>query len=90
MNQFQELKKKVRMPQTYAKGKAMFESRKIHKSSVGNVWMVESSKGGFYKVEYLEGEFLCECPAFAYGMTVPCKHIIFVGLKTTGSIQVGL
>jgi hypothetical protein len=79
----QELKEKVRMQSTYSKAKVIAVSHRIHKSTKGNVWMVESSNGGFYKVEYIEGELMCEYPAFVYGMTSPCKHIISLAVKET-------
>jgi hypothetical protein len=78
--QIQELKEKVRMQSTYSKAQVIACSRSIHKSSKGNVWMVESSKGGFYKVQYVDGEIIYECPAFAYGAANPCKHAIAIAL----------
>jgi predicted nucleic acid-binding Zn finger protein len=81
--QIQELKTKVRMQSTYGKAQVIAVSKRIRKASLGKMWMVESSKGGFYKVEYVSGEMVCECPAFVYGMTVPCKHIISVAVKET-------
>jgi hypothetical protein len=79
-NQALSLKEKVRMQSTYGKAQVIAISRSIHKSSKGNVWMVESSKGGFYKVQYIDGEVICECPAFAYGAANPCKHAIAISL----------
>lgn len=67
---------------TYSKAEGIAVSRRIHKSSCGNMWMVELSNGhGFYKIEYTpEGEFMCECKAFEYGLN-PCKHIYAIALK---------
>jgi hypothetical protein len=82
MKQIQELKTQVRTQSTYALAKVIAASRRIHKSSCGNIWMVESSNGhGFYKIEYTsDGEFICECKAFEYGLD-PCKHICAIALK---------
>jgi hypothetical protein len=90
MNQLQELKENVRMQSTYSKAQVIAVSKSIHKSSKGNVWMVESSsvKGKFYKVEYIseEGELMCDCPHFVYrGET--CKHCIAIAIIVTTSIQ---
>jgi hypothetical protein len=74
----QELKTKVRMKSTYSKAEVIAVSRSIHKSSKGNVWMVEGSKAGsFYRVMYDEEfqQFVCDCKAFEYGM-LNCKHIL--------------
>jgi predicted nucleic acid-binding Zn finger protein len=86
MTQIQELKEKIRIQSTYSKAQVIAVSRSIHKSSRGNVWMVESSsqKGKFYKVEYVPEakEIFCECPAFVYanGAANPCKHVLAVSL----------
>ena len=36
--------------------------------------------GKMYMVAYVDGEMLCNCGAFEYGMTDPCKHILSVVL----------
>jgi predicted nucleic acid-binding Zn finger protein len=79
--QIQEHKEKVRMQSTYSKAQIIAVSKSIHKSSQGHIWMVEGSKqGSFYKVEYVNGEVICECPAFAYGAANPCKHVLAISL----------
>ncbi len=53
--------------------------RKSKVTSKDNIWMIEGSKpGSFYKVEYVDElkEVICECPAFAFGVTNPCKHVL--------------
>jgi predicted nucleic acid-binding Zn finger protein len=79
--QIQELKQQVRMHSTYAKAQVIAASKNIHKSTQGNIWMVEGSKAGsFYSIQYIEGELMCECPAYVYGATDPCKHVIAISL----------
>jgi hypothetical protein len=39
----QELKTMIRMRLTYGKAQIIARSKPIHKSSVGNIWMVEGS-----------------------------------------------
>jgi hypothetical protein len=78
------------MQSTYSKALVIAVSRSIHKSSRGNVWMVEASqKGKFYCVQYVEGELLCDCPQFVYrGET--CKHICSIAILMKNSIQEAL
>lgn len=83
--EIQELKTQVRKASTIGKAHVIAVSRRIHKSSQGNMWMVESSVDGkFYKAEYLEETqgFFCECKAFEYGNSSPCKHILSIALLT--------
>lgn len=82
MNQeVQEIKMQVRRASTIGKAYVIAASRRIHKSSQGSMWIVEGSQDRkFYKVEYVSGEMICECPAFTYGMTVPCKHILSIAM----------
>jgi hypothetical protein len=68
---------------TYGKAQVIAASKRIDKSSCSNMWMVEGSKKGSFHVEqYIEEakELLRSCEAFAYGVTVPCKHAIAVSL----------
>jgi hypothetical protein len=83
--QFQKLslKENARMQSTYSKGKVIAVSKSIHKSSAGNIWMVEGSKAGsFYRVMYDEilVGFICDCKAFEYGM-LNCKHILACAIQ---------
>ncbi|MGH9975060.1 MAG: SWIM zinc finger family protein [Nitrososphaeraceae archaeon] len=84
MNQIQIQER--RKQSTYAKAVCIAASRRIHKSSKGNIWMVESDnpkvKNRFYCVHYIEGELYCDCPAFQFNTTNPCKHIVATALKS--------
>jgi hypothetical protein len=83
--QIQESKTQVRKSSTIGKAHVIACSRRIHKSSQGDIWMVESgssTNGKFYKVQYLEEtkSFFCECKAFEYGNGSECKHILGIAL----------
>jgi hypothetical protein len=56
-------------------------SKRIHKSSQGNMWMVEDSKqGSFYRVMYdedLQG-FVCDCKAFTCILLLLFSHEIWL------------
>jgi hypothetical protein len=68
----------------YAKTVAIASTKRIHKSSMGDIWLVESEtqKGKFYKIEYDQelDALRCECPSFMYGEKQICKHIISICL----------
>ena len=71
---------------TYAKAVGIACSRKIHKSSVSDIWMIESEtvKGKFYCVQYIEGELMCDCKAFGFSPDNTCKHILACSLYEGG------
>jgi hypothetical protein len=72
---------------TFAKAQVIAASRRIHKSSCSDIWMVEndSVKGKFYCIQSVsiegETELVCYCAAYTYAMTIPCKHIISLAIK---------
>ena len=77
---------------TFAKVQVIAASRRIHKSSCSDVWMIESDtvKDKFYCVQYVAIEegmksktLVCDCPPYTYNVTVPCKHIIATAIKVT-------
>lgn len=78
---------KLRKQSTFAKAQVIAASRSIrrYESSQGPIWCVESesTRRKFYCVQYIGGELMCDCPAFLYGMTNPCKHQLSVCLKET-------
>jgi hypothetical protein len=84
MNQTKQVIQEKRQPlkrqSTYSRAQIIATSRNFHRSSVNHMWLVESEgkEGKFYCVHYLEGELMCDCPAYVYGMTNPCKHILAV------------
>lgn len=82
-----QTRKAVRKQTTYSKAQVLAVSRNIHKSSVSerDIWCIESEskKNAFYCVQYVEGDMVCDCPAFVYGVTVPCKHISAITIKET-------
>lgn len=64
------------MHKTKAKAKVIAVSRRIHKSSVDRIWMVEDNKPHiFYKAKYVNGEITCERLAYGHGVTNPCKRL---------------
>lgn len=87
MSKQQTVVRKPKTMTTFEKAQVIAASRRIHKSSCSDVWMVESDsvKRKFYCVQYVDvegqGEFICDCPAYTYGMTNPCKHIISIAVK---------
>ena len=85
-------KQEVRKQSTFTKAQVIAASRRIHKSSCSDVWMIESDtvKGKFYCVQYVAIEegmksktLVCDCSAYTYNVTVPCKHILSVAIKVT-------
>jgi hypothetical protein len=65
----------------YARAVSIAKSRRIHKASTGNMWMVESSDRSFYTVRYIaETDTMeCSCPAFAFTGGI-CKHCLSIAL----------
>jgi SWIM zinc finger len=72
----------------YAKAVAIASTKRIHKSSMGDIWLVESGtvKNKFYKVQYdktlnARNALSCECPYFTFNNgALICKHIISICL----------
>lgn len=84
MNQVKQIQEtKSKKMSTFAKAQVIEASKRIHKSSVSDIWLIESEsvKDKFYKVVYVDGELMCDCKAFEYGMTNPCKHILSLAIK---------
>ena len=74
-------------PKIYARAKSIVESKRIRKSSTGNLWMVASSSDArkFYVVRYNQtlDALTCDCPAFTFNAV--CKHLLSVALFEKGN-----
>jgi predicted nucleic acid-binding Zn finger protein len=81
-----------RKPSIYARAKVIAASRNIHKSSVSNIWLVESETvtGKFYVVKYdsMLDEMICDCPHFVFRGGLVCKHILSIALLKEESVEV--
>jgi hypothetical protein len=86
MNQVSMNQTERRKMSAYGKAQVIAASHEIARLPRGPMWSIESENrpGHFYKVIYPDGEVICDCPAFEYGMTDPCKHILSVVLLETG------
>lgn len=88
MNQeLKQIQTELRKEKTLAKAKAIALTKRVRKTSNPNIWCVQSGNerttNKFYMVTYDQDihDFLCSCPAFIYGMTVPCCHSLSIAIK---------